>query len=280
VTTSRRIAFLDVDGTLVDHHQRLAPSVPEAVRAARANGHLVYLCTGRARKEVPDTVAEIGFDGAITAGGGFIDRGDERVAGYTMPAEAVHELVAFLESMDVEYVLQAYDEIYPSLGMSARVRPLFEGDETFVADEATTRDLRRLEQRMAYKGPAPADGIAKATFFGTDPGAYARVRDGLGDRFHVITGTIPYLGEAGGEIAPRGVNKGAAITELVGMLGLTLDDAIGIGDSYNDLEMLQVCGVGIAMGNADDTVKSYADEVTTSVHADGVATAFARHGLI
>lgn len=280
MTSSRRIAFLDVDGTLIDHHQRLAPAVREAVRTARTNGHLVYLCTGRARKEIPDSVAGIGFDGAITAGGGFIDRGDERVAAHTMPAEAAHQLVAFLETLDVEYVLQAYDEIYPSLGMFARVRPLFEGDESFVADEGTARDLDRLEQRMAYRGPAPADGIAKATFFGTDPGTFARVRDGLGDRFHVITGTIPYLGDAGGEIALPGVNKGAAITELVGMLGLTLDDAIGIGDSYNDLEMLQVCGVGIAMGNADDTVKSYADEVTTSVHEDGVARAFARHGLI
>ena len=275
-----RIAFLDVDGTLIDHRQQLAPSAVAAVRGARTAGHLVYLCTGRARAEIPEHVTAIGFDGVISAGGGFTDRGEVHVAEHLMPAESQDELVAFFEANDVEYILQAYDDIYPSPGILDRVRPIFDVDEARAGDPAAVAALERIEKRMAYKGPAPAGAVAKATFAGSDPNTFARVRDALGDRFHVITGTIPYLGRSGGEVSLRGVNKGAAITELVGMLGLGIDAAIGIGDSYNDLEMLQVCGVGIAMGNADDTVKSYADEVTASVHDDGVFHAFARHGLI
>ena len=278
--TSRRIAFLDVDGTLIDHQQRLAPSAIEAVRGARARGHLVYLCTGRARAEIPDHVTAIGFDGVISAGGGFTDRGDEHVAQHLMPSADQEQLIAFFEAHDVEYILQAYDDIYPSPGILARVRPIFDGAEAGADDPAAAAALARVETRMAYKGPAPAGAIAKATFAGSHPDTFTVVRDGLGERFHVITGTIPYLGGSGGEVSLHGVNKGAAIAELVAQLGMSLDDAIGIGDSYNDLEMLQVCGVGIAMGNADDTVKTYADEVTTSVHDDGVHTAFARHGLI
>jgi Cof subfamily protein (haloacid dehalogenase superfamily) len=276
--TSRRIAFLDVDGTLIDHHQQLAPSAVAAVRGARANGHLVYLCTGRARREVPASVAEIGFDGAVTAGGGFVEQGDELIDARTMPPELVDELVAFLEANDVEYLLQGYDDVHASEGLLARVRPLFEDDMS--RDGAVRRDMRQLEERMAYRGAAPRAGIAKATFFGSDRGTFERVRDGLGAGFHVITGTIPYLGSAGGEVSRHGVTKGSAIAEHVSRVGLTLADAIGIGDSYNDLEMLQVCGVGVAMGNADDTVKSYADEVTTGVDDDGVWNAFVRHGLV
>ncbi|MFG6444933.1 HAD family hydrolase [Microbacterium sp. P07] len=276
----RRIAFLDVDGTLIDHHQRLAPSAIEAVRGARARGHLVYLCTGRSRTEIPEPVTAIGFDGVISAGGGFVDRGDERVAEHTMPSAALHELVAFLEDNDIEYILQAYDEIYPSRRMFESIAPVIDQVVGRAPEDAASTDLLRLEKAMAYRGPAPEDAVAKATFFGTDPRAFEKVRDALGDRFHVITGTIPYLGGSGGEISLHGVNKGAAITELVEHLGLTLADAIGIGDSYNDLEMLQVCGVGIAMGNADDAVKAHADEVTTSVHDDGVHAAFVKHGLI
>jgi Cof subfamily protein (haloacid dehalogenase superfamily) len=278
--TSRRIAFLDVDGTLIDHHQQLAPSVVDAVRGARANGHLVYLCTGRARREVPLSVAEIGFDGAVTAGGGFVEQGEDLVDVRTMPAPAVDRLIAFLDANDVEYLLQGYDDVYPSEGLLARVRPLFEGDIARTRDGAATRDMKQLEQRMAYRGPVAREGIAKASFFGTDPRTFERVRDGLGDGYHVITGTIPYLGSSGGEVSLDGVTKGAAIAGHVERVGLTLADAIGIGDSYNDLEMLQVCGVGIAMGNADDTVKSYADEVTTGVDDDGVWNAFVRHGLV
>lgn len=277
---SPRIVFLDVDGTLIDHSQRLAPSVVEAVRGARAAGHLMYLCTGRSRAEIPATVADIGFDGVVSAGGGFIEIGDDLLAAHTMPAPALRDLVGFLEAEDVEYNLQAYDDIYPSIGLLDRVRPIFESDALRAGDAAASADMRRRERRMSYRGPGPADGIAKATFFGTHQRTFAQVRDGLGDRFHVITGTIPYLGEAGGEVSLRSVNKGAAITELVAHLGLALDAAIGIGDSHNDLEMLQVCGVGIAMGNADETVRSHADEVTTSVLDDGVWNAFRAHGLI
>lgn len=275
----QRIVFLDVDGTIIDHDQHLAPSVGEAVRGARAAGHLVYLCTGRARREIPSTVLDLGFDGIVSAGGGFVDRGDEHVIAHTMPADDVAVVRDLLDADGVEYILQAYDDVYPSRGLLARVRPMFENARGGV-DPAEAEAIERLGLRLAYHGPAPAEGIAKVTFFGTDPGTFEKVRDGLGDRFHVITGTIPYLGDAGGEVSRAGVNKGAAITELVGMLGMSLEDAIGIGDSYNDLEMLQVCGVGIAMGNADDTVKSYADEVTTSVHEDGVFTAFRRHALV
>jgi len=272
--------FVDVDGTLIDHHQRLAPSVVEAVRRARANGHLVHLSTGRSRREIPGTVTDIGFDGAITAGGGYVEFGDELVGAFTMPPAAVEELVDFFRSRDIEYNFQAYDAVYPSEGLFERVRPLFEGDIARERDVAASRDMRALEARMAYRGPVPSEGIAKATFFGSDPGTFTRVRDGLGDRFHVLTGTIPYLGEAGGEVSMPGVHKGAAIAHLAERLGVPMSDTIGIGDSYNDLEMLRMCGVGIAMGNADATVKSYADDVTTSVSDDGVFRAFERHGLL
>ncbi|MDY7557231.1 HAD family hydrolase [Cryobacterium sp. 10C3] len=76
------------------------------------------------------------------------------------------------------------------------------------------------------------------------------------------------------------MNKGSTILKLLDLLGLDAASAIGIGDSSNDIEMLQVCGVGIAMGNATDEVKSHADEVTTAVLDDGVWNAFRRHGLI
>lgn len=274
VSPRPRIVFLDVDGTLIDHSQQLRPSVVEAVVGARANGHLAYLCTGRSRAEIPAYISEIGFDGAITAGGGFIERGDELVAAHTMPPELTRELVDFFDVEGIEFTLQAYEAAYPSEGLLPRLQP------HFAEFGFTPARGDRFVEAMTYRGPAPMQGIAKATFFGSDPRTYATVRDGLGDRFHVITGTIPYLGEAGGEVSLGGIHKGAAVAEIVDLLGLRIEDAIGIGDSTNDLEMLQVAGVGIAMGNADAAVKEVADEVTTRVDDDGVWNAFRRHGLV
>ena len=113
------------------------------------------------------------------------------------------------------------------------------------------------------------------------PDAFERVHEALTpEGFSVITGTITHLGTGGGEVSLAGVNKGSAIQGLLDQLGLDVADSIGIGDNNNDLEMLRVCGLGIAMGEATPEARAAADELTGTVHQGGIAQAFARHGLL
>ena len=58
MSRSRRIVFIDVDGTLIDEDERMARSSVQAVRLARANGHLVFVCTGRGRREIYPAIRE------------------------------------------------------------------------------------------------------------------------------------------------------------------------------------------------------------------------------
>ncbi|WP_104178525.1 Cof-type HAD-IIB family hydrolase [Cryobacterium sp. Y50] len=283
---SPRIAFLDVDGTLIDSGEVIAPSTIEAVRTARKNGHLVYLSTGRASVEIYPAIREIGFDGTISAGGGFAEVGDELVIARTMPEAAVARMVSFYQESGFDFYLQSLDQLYPSPGVRARFA-------TYLADDLERRGETRTEllsvtdrnEHAALKAfanvrPLSYTGIAKSVFLAADPTAYDRVAEALSSDFHVITGTIPHMGTGSGEVTYGGVNKGSTILLLLEHLGIQAESAIGIGDSTNDLEMLQVCGVGVAMGNATDEVKMHADEVTTAVLDDGVWNAFRRHGLI
>lgn len=270
MTARRRAIFLDVDGTIIDHSERLAPSVVDAVRGARGAGHLVFLCTGRARAEISDRITSIGFDGAITAGGGYAELGGELIAEHAMPQHLLRDAVGFFERERVEYILQAFDAVYPSVGLTDRLRTLI-GDE--LGDWGLTSSTVRPDLDSI-------PSIAKLTFFGEEPTTFARVRDALSPGLHVLTGTMPYLGEAGGEVSPHGMNKGVAIAEILAAIDLSPDDAVAIGDSANDIEMLTLVGLGIAMGNADGNVKAVADEVTTGVDDDGVWNAFVRHGLL
>ncbi|QHC60092.1 HAD family hydrolase [Rathayibacter sp. VKM Ac-2760] len=245
--TRSRLVLLDVDGTILDEGV-IAASVREAVSGARSNGHLVLVATGRSRAEIPQQVLDLGFDGVVSAAGGFVELDGVLLESRTMPPEDVEAIAGFFEAHGIAYSLQSFDDVFASGGAGA--------------------------------GTVPTEGIAKATFFGEDGTAFALVRDGLGERFHVITGTIPSLGDAGGEVSLRGVDKGSALVRLAEHLGHPLADTIAIGDSSNDVEMLAAAGVGIAMGNASDAARAAADEVTTSVRADGVRTAFRRHGLL
>jgi Cof subfamily protein (haloacid dehalogenase superfamily) len=286
IVTSPRIAFLDVDGTLIDGGEMIAPSTIAAVRGARANGHLVYLCTGRSTTEIYPQIREIGFDGAISAGGGFAEIGDELVISRTMPEDATNRMVDFYRDAGYDFYLQSYDEVHPSAGMRDRF-------VTYLADDLARRgdtrpDLRSVVSASDHPAlrafdnvrPIKTVGIAKSLFLADEAEAFDRVSEAFQGEFHVITGTIPHMGRASGEVTLQGVNKGTTILQLLDLLGRDPQSAIGIGDSANDVEMLQVCGVGIAMGNADQEIKDAADEVTTQVLDDGVWNAFRRHGLV
>jgi Cof subfamily protein (haloacid dehalogenase superfamily) len=284
-----RVIFLDVDGTLIDGHERMAPSTPEAIHRARAAGHLVCLATGRSRAEILPHVAEIGFDGAITAGGGFAEIGDRLIASHTMTADDLGILTSAFDAERLDYYLQAFDRVYASPGMLEHYFRLMregalpdeetaEGVPELVIPEAST-DAALAEVYLPL-AEAPRDAIAKALFLGEDDLAYERVLRRLGDRFTVITGTIAHMGGASGEVSPLGVDKGRAALDVLAELGVPAERAVAIGDSVNDLQILERCGLGIAMGNASDAVKAVADEETTSVLDDGIWNAFVRHGLI
>ena len=274
-----RVVFLDVDGTIMDEAARVADSTIEAVRRARANGHTVLLATGRAPGEVPDHVAAIGFDGAITAGGGYASIGDEQVLERTMDAELTARMVSVFEEAGVDYYLQTDEGVYPT----AHVHLLYADYLRRYAGETFEGIEPHEHPRVAplvQREPLPTEGVAKAMFMGEDLGLFARISEGLGPDFHVITGTMPNLGTASGEVSRAGVTKGAAIEVVLPLLGFDAERAIGIGDSANDVEMFDVCGIGIAMADAVVEVRERASEFTTGVLDDGIWNAFVRHGLV
>lgn len=265
-----RVVFLDVDGTLIDHAGRMGTRTVDAIRRARANGHLVLLSTGRVQRELPHAVRSIKFDGAITAAGAFAQVGDTLVTNRTMTAHALHRATSLLTRIGHEFVLQLLDSVWATQGARSR---LFAGLEGGDVPESVVLDT-------TAGNPMPTSGVAKIVFLGENADAYNVVARALSHEYHVITGTIPHLGQGAGEIAPLGVTKGAAVISVLAHLGVSAERSIGIGDNVNDIEMFAACGVGIAMGNAASEIRTIADEVTSSVLDDGIWVAFERHGLL
>ena len=280
-----RIAFLDVDGTILEHGTAIADSTITAIRTARENGHLVYLCTGRAAGDIHEKVRQIGYDGAITNGGAYAVRGDELLFADPMPREDTDRLIAYFEAEDIDYFLQSNEAVYASEGVGAML------DEYFAERRKRhLEDARRLGQTdvvdpkpiVTYRpvGEADLDAIAKTTFISKRSDSVDKAQADLGERFHVIPGSIPLPGGSNGEIGLAGTNKGSAIVRVLDILGLDAADAIGIGDSWNDAEMFDVVGMPVAMGNADPALKERAGNVTTDVLDDGVWNAFVKLGLV
>ena len=78
------------------------------------------------------------------------------------------------------------------------------------------------------------------------------------------------------DVTPPGVDKGTFVQALSRLLAIPIAAVAVIGDMDNDVPMLDVGGLAIAMGNATDAVKAHADRVTDTNEQDGVATAIDR----
>jgi len=278
----RRIVFIDIDGTILEHGAQMSPSTPLAIAAARANGHLVYLCTGRSGGDINPKVRAIEVDGAITNGGAFAVRGTEQIVAHLMPRPLVDRMIAYFDEHDAHYFLQTDDSVYVSPGVLEHAKRFLRAHPPVDDRDGTATPSRDLALLNHYRPleEVDLDTVVKATFLSTASDTLTRAADELGDEFHVIPGSIPLPGGSNGEICQRGVNKGAAILEVLEDLGMDAEDAIGIGDSWNDVEMFQVVGTAVAMGGADPELQAMTDLVTTGVLEDGVSNALTRLGLI
>ena len=278
--TSTRIAFLDVDGTILDHGKAVAASTVAAIQGARAAGHLVYLCTGRAAGAIPREVSAIGFDGAITNGGAYAISGTETVVAATMPREAVERLIAYFQDRGLLFFLQTDAAVHASPQVQTKFDAMLRHWQSVHGEPDAPQTAPQGVPRSRDLAEVDLDCVAKVVFLGEAVDTVARAQNDLGDQFHIVPGSMPLPGGSNGEIGMRGTTKGSAIESVLDHLGAERSVAIGIGDSWNDVEMFEVCGTGIAMGNAAPELKALADETTTSVREDGVWNAFVRHGLV
>jgi len=280
------ILFVDLDGTLWEHETLDVPAA-QAIKQARAAGHLVYLCTGRSAGQLPEPVVAIGWDGMITNGGGAARVGSRVIAEQVMTRAQVDYLTSLFAANNIPYLLETDNGVFGS----PEIIEMYDG---YIRSRRAAQNAE-LVARGEKPEPVPAtteaskfmpiaqanpDHIAKICFFSDDPNMYAEMFELLHNDFFLVPSSIPMPGGSTGEIAPLGVSKGTAIKAVLAELGLDQSQAVGIGDSHNDLEMFDACGTAVAMGNAVPELLAQADFITTAVLDGGVKAALHQLKLI
>ena len=96
---------------------------------------------------------------------------------------------------------------------------------------------------------------------------------------YVIKAVLPYNGLWAIDFTLAGVDKSTGVARVGDTLGVSPANMVAVGDSYNDLPMLQSCGFSVAMGDAPAEVKAAADFVAPSVTEDGLAVAINKYVL-
>lgn len=275
-TLNQRLIFLDFDGTLADHGV-IPPSHSETVRAARAAGHRVFLCTGRPWSMLSDEV-RAQFDGIVAAAGGYVVIDGAVLLDLRYSDELAARALDWLDEHDVAYLLEAPDALYGPPGVADRIVPLMRQrrDGQDHRHQDTTADILGV---LRTSDDLRSASFGKITCFDSSR-SLADLVEHLGPEVVLLPTSVPDLGDSAGEIQLTAVHKAVGMRVVVEHLGATAADVVAAGDGRNDQEMLEYAGVAIAIEGSNPDLLAVADHVTPGPREDGVTQIFERLGLL
>lgn len=277
-TDARRksAVFLDLDGTLWDR-EAVPQSAWDAIDTARKNGHLVFVNTGRTPDAIPDFLWDKALDGyALSTGMSLFESRNKPIARYFMDHDQAAKLVSWLIEEQSGFALEtdtmAYDD--PKYAFRRAIFFKKEGRKEFMhrigIAHMPQEDWDRLV-KVIFDSEKSFD-ISHAKELGFDVLLYRNSFNAEG------TGS----GLFRGELTDLRRDKAKAMRDILIASHRNPDDwrLIAIGDSANDLPMLQAADIGVAMGNGSEAIRLAADMVTDPLHEDGLFHAFERLGLL
>lgn len=263
---SIKLVAVDMDDTLLDGTLKVSPRTCEVIQKAHEQGVLVTIATGRMFSSAMPFAQALNIrTPIITYNGGMIRSAftKEMLFHKTISPEVAGKIVEFFHEKG--WYLQSHMN-----------------DELFVVE--------RNEKAKLYESIAGISAVPIGdTFYSmrheptkmlaiAEPHEILEIQRKINNEFagdiYAASSKSNYL-----EMMHPSVNKGHGLELLAQSLNITREEVMAIGDSNNDIPMLEYAGFGVAMGNATDKIKSVAQAVTGHHNAHGVAEAIEKYIL-
>lgn len=270
-----KLICIDMDGTLLKDQQVVSEENKKAIKEAINKGITVAITTGRMYDCAKIYSKEIGLDTPIIASnGGFIGYKDEVI--YSNPLKK-DDIRIFLKAVK-EHGLKAYlttnfgiisgyelpeDHVYKTLNKTLEEKDRIK----LIVSNNLNREIEKYDGEI-LKGVC-ANGTEKEKLLEA-----RKELEGLNTNMEIVSSWDDNF-----EVMEKGSSKGNAVKALAKYLGISRDEVMTIGDSENDLSMIEYAGIGVAMGNGIDKVKELADYITDTNVNDGVAKAIRKFAL-
>jgi Cof subfamily protein (haloacid dehalogenase superfamily) len=262
-----KLLVLDIDGTIAGKSNDITETVKQAIRAVQAKDIQVAIATGRMYRSALRFHREIGSTLPLLAyqGGWIQDPATDKIHRHLpVPAQTARQLLDYFEQPELRSLLSVHfyinDQLY--------VREITPETQIYAQrsgiEPIPVGDLRNTLTTEPTKILALSDDIALINnLLGTMRKRYTPAE------LYMTTSVATFF-----EATNPLVNKGTAVRYLAEeMLGLSSANVMTIGDNFNDLEMIEYAGMGVAMGDAPADVQAIAQWVAPSVEQDGVAAA-------
>lgn len=259
-----KAVFFDIDGTLVSFNTHMIPeSTLFALDTLRQKGIKTFIATGRSLNQMKRLKELPAFDGYILLNGNYcITDKDDVIFKNCIPSEDIENLIKYLNShpTPVEFVYETYETM----------------SETNDVVEQLWANVNIPRPPIVNIQDSPKNGVFQLGIFQSPE---EETKHNIIQRFMPGCESMRWC-DGFFDVIPKGSKKSGGIDKIIAHYGIRLEETIAFGDGGNDIDMLQHAGIGIAMGNAADNVKTAADYVTTSVDNDGILNALKHFGII
>lgn len=273
-----KVIFLDIDGTLTEPGSNDPPeSAIQAISKARQAGNFVFLCTGR-NYDMLRPLLRYEFDGLIASSGGYVECQGQVIYDCPMTEKQRRLAMDVLEKNGVFRTVECMDGSYTDEGFKEFLRKN--------AGEGGNSELLRWREQIEkalnirpmkeYRGQP----VYKIVVMSPSLERLSEPCKVLADDFVFCIQDGGRDGLINGEVVNRKFDKGKAIRRVCDHLHIPIGNSVAIGDSMNDLEMMEAVGFGICMENGSEALKKMADDICPPVGKDGIRAAFLKHGLM
>lgn len=275
----RKLLFFDIDGTLVGYDSFMPKSATMALRMAQANGHKLLICTGRSKHQIYKHLLDFGFDGIVSATGGYVEYERKELYHSIFGKKRLKKVMDYFAGTQAGLLLQRKED-----SISA---PLYE--KTFI--EAFAKRFPRVQhlcEISPFANITLDDNIENYSekYWDVESIIYCNAAESteiirrLAPEIHVETASYKEPEPYSGEITLSESNKATGIQKVLEHLGMKREDVIAFGDGANDMEMLDFAGTSVVMGNAPGYIKEHASYVTSDLNKDGIYHAMKHLQLI
>ena len=254
------VLFFDIDGTLIYHSPganvgdtviwaRPTDRTFDAFRRLHDRGHKTFICTGRPRTLVNESLMALNPTGLVTLAGACLIIDGKKVYERTIDENLLEDTVSWLVEHNIPVMFEGSENCAALVPEGPNPFTMFDAPVVrSMADLRAKTDLRF--SKFSYHGDAirrvgQMDGELRASY-----GLYN-------------------LGVGAGEAAPVGIDKGEGVRHTLEVLGHSIQGTFAFGDSENDMAMIQAAGLGVGVANVSDGTRPFCDMVLDTTADDG-----------
>lgn len=276
-----KAVFFDIDGTLLTDRKTVSKSTQEAIRAMKKQGILVGVATGRGPGFVAPFLENLELDFAVSYNGQFVFTRDKVIYQNQLPKSTIYRLIRYASNHRREISLGTATGLVGSNIINMGTSRLGQMISRLVPRrfaKTVEKSFKHLIRRFIPQNHTNLVMLMKEPIFQVVLVATKGESQQISQKFPYLTVTrsSPYSMD----VISKNQSKLKGIERLGERFDFTLEEVMAFGDSENDEEMLAGVGVGVAMGNASQTLKQTAAYTTSNNNQDGIAKALSHYGVI